>query len=472
MLPGKMNAGTTVHCPNCRHEFELSALMRAELEAQLRVELSRHFEGRATALKAAADARVRETETELAKAQAKLATAASKEADLLRMQRELADRERTMAVETELKVNEAVARARAQEAKLAEQRAASQQGQQQLRDEEHRQKISGLEKTIAELTRKVQQGSQQVQGEAQEVVLRELLVGAFPVDAIDDVPKGVNGADLVQGVRGHDGRDCGAILWETKRTQKWSDGWLPKLRDDLREAGAACAVLVTQALPPDIKDFGPKDGVWVCAPSHAVSLAAVLRGGLVELARTRRAAEGSGQKMQVLYTYINGTDFRNRVGGLVEALAEMQNDLCREKRAAIVSWKRREKFIERAFENAAAFTGDLQGIVGGQLQDLLPPAFESAPALPAHAEASEGTGAVSDEKLQRLFLDLLPGDGTAVGNVSLLEQFTSEALTDLGLAVGADDYERCKEALLMDGRIRRGKGRGGSVSLVLASAAE
>src|ERR1019366_6205170 len=122
------------------------------------------------------------------------------------------------------------------------------------------------EKTIIELTRKVQQGSQQVQGEAQEVVLRDLLASAFPTDSIEDVPKGVHGADLVQTVHGRDGRDCGSIVWESKRTRGWSDGWLPKVRDDQREAAAACAVIVTQALPSDIRYFGLKEGVWVCAP--------------------------------------------------------------------------------------------------------------------------------------------------------------------------------------------------------------
>ena len=155
--------------------------------------------------------------------------------------------------------------------KLAQQRAELQQEQQRLRDEEHRQQISGLEKTIGELQRKVQQASQQTQGEAQEVVLRDLLASSFPADTIEDVPKGVHGADVVQGVRGGDGRDCGAIVWESKRTRSWSDGWLPKVRDDQREAGAACAVIVTQTLPPDVRHFGEKEGVWVCVPSPTQS---------------------------------------------------------------------------------------------------------------------------------------------------------------------------------------------------------
>lgn len=114
---------------------------------------------------------------------------------------------------------------REQGTKLADQRTELQQGQQRLRDEEHRQTIDGLQKNIADLQRRLQQGSQQAQGEAQEVVLRDLLAAAFPTDSIEDVPKGVNGADLVQNVRGPDGRDAGSIVWESKRTRVWQDGW-------------------------------------------------------------------------------------------------------------------------------------------------------------------------------------------------------------------------------------------------------
>ena len=423
-----------------------------------------------------ADDRVRVVEEDLAQAHAKLATAASREADLLKKQRELADRERELAVETERRVAEATARVREQETKLAEQRTELQQEQQRLRDEEHRQKISGLEKTILELTRKVQQGSQQMQGEAQEIVLLDLLTTAFPTDLLEDVPKGVHGADFVQAVRGSEGRDAGSIVWESKRTRGWQDGWLPKVRDDQREAGAACAVIVTQVLPADIRHFGMKDGVWVCAPSYAVPLGAALRAGLLEVAAAKRAAEGSGQKMQLLYDYMTGTDFRNRIEGLVEAFVEMQEELISEKRTTLTRWKRREKLIDRALDNITALCGDLQGIAGRQLQDLLPPAFDSMRALPEASEdedededAAEGP---DDAQLKAVLLALIPVDGSTVGNGSLSDLFVARAFTELRLHVTADDYERCKEELLAEGRIRRGKGRGGSVGRIVASAAE
>jgi hypothetical protein len=419
-----------------------------------------------------ADDRVRVKDEELAEAQAKLTAAASREADLLKKQRELGDRERELAVETERRVAEEVAKVREQETKLADQRTELQQGQQRLRDEEHRQTIDGLQKNITDLQRRVQQGSQQAQGEAQEVVLGDLLAAAFPTDSIEDVPKGVNGADLVQNVRGPDGRDAGSIVWESKRTRVWQDGWLPKLRDDQREAGAACAILVTQALPPDVRHFGLKDGVWVCAPSHAVPLGAAMRGSLIEVAAAKRAAEGSGQKMQVLYDYMTGTEFRNRVEGLVEAFVEMQEELISERRTTLTRWKRREKLIDRALDNITALCGDLQGIAGRQLGDLLPSALDPVRVLPEPNDEEEGAEGPDDARLRHLLLDLLPDDGSGVGNGSLSDLFVARAFTELRLHAAADDYERCKESLLTEGRIRRGKGRGGSVGRVLASAAE
>lgn len=143
-----------------------------------------------------------------------------------------------------------------------------------------------------------------MQGEAQEVVLRDLLETAFSTDSIEDVPKGVHGADLLHHVRASDGRDCGAIIWESKRTKSWSDDWLRKLRDDQRTAGAACAVIVSQVLPPDVRHFALVDGVWICAWPYATALGAALRVGLAEVAHARQVAEGRGEKMQMLFDYL------------------------------------------------------------------------------------------------------------------------------------------------------------------------
>lgn len=235
----------------------------------------------------------------------------------------------------------------------------------------------------------MQQGSQQLQGEAQEVVLRDLLEEAFASDSIHDIPKGINGADVLQRVRASDGRDCVAILWESKRTKNWSETWLPKLREDQRAVGAACAVIVSQAMPDGIRHFGVKDGVWICAWPYATALGAALRASLVEVALARRTAEGRGEKMQMLFDYLTGTEFRNRVEGFVEAFKQMQDDLESEERAMQTRWNKRAKTLQRAQDNITAFYGDLQGIAGRQIQDL--PALALEPAR-AFRGSDEGCG--------------------------------------------------------------------------------
>src|SRR5262249_52429161 len=151
---------------------------------------------------------------------------------------------------------------------------------------------------------------------------------------IEDVPKGVNGVDVLQHVRSRQGDEHGIIVWESKRTKGWSDGWLPKLRDDQRAVGADCAVIVAQTLPDGIDHFQFRDGVWICAWRCANALAAVLRHELAEIHRARRASQGRGEKMQMTYDYLTGPEFRNRVSGLVEPLCEMNQDLADEKRNA------------------------------------------------------------------------------------------------------------------------------------------
>jgi hypothetical protein len=414
---------SVIHCPKCGGAFEPTALMREQIEAELRGVLqekelailkqqraltereqeltldverrvaveARRFCDRETKLiqeRCAREANevLRLKEQELTEARHKMDAAAAKEASLLRQRRELEERERQLAVDLERRLNDEVKKIRDEEGKRAEQRAedrvALDRQQQELRDAEHRQTIEGLQKHVAELQRRVQQGSQQTQGEAQEAVLRDLLASAFDSDSIEDVAKGAQGADLLQRVRTDDGRDCGTIAWESKRTKAWSDGWLPKLRDDQRAAGAVCAVLVSQELPKDVKHFGLKDGVWVCAWPYAAALGAALRAGLIDISLAKRVAEGRGEKMQMLYEYLTGPEFRNRVGGFVEAFKEMQDDLEREKRAMQTLWKRRERQMQRARDNITAFYGDLQGIAGRQLQDLPSLALEPGRSLP------------------------------------------------------------------------------------------
>ena len=296
-------------------------------------------------------------------------------------------------------------------------------------------------------------------------MLRDLLERSFPADSVDDVPKGMNGADLLQRVRSSEGRDCGLIVWESKRTRSWSDDWLPKLRDDQRAVGAACAVIVSQVLPSGVRHFALVEGVWVCAWEYAAALGTALRLGLVDVATARQAAEGRGEKMQMLFDYLTGTEFKLRVEGFVEAFRDMQEDLESEKRAMLTRWNYRSRLMQRARDNITAFCGDLRGIAGGQLLDLPALALEPLAALPAYAEGHAAGDAAhpGDAELTEILFRLLPADGTTAGNGSLTDKFIERALLELGVHASADDYARCKAALLAEGRARRGKGKGGSV---------
>jgi hypothetical protein len=422
-----------------------------------------------------ANERVRIKEEELTAARARLKEAAIREADLLKKERAIDERELQMALECERRVAAEIARTREHQAQLVEQRAELERERTRLLIEEQRQKNEGLEKTIDELQRKLRQGSQQAQGEVQEVLLRDLLAEAFELDTIDDVAKGTSGADVLQGVHAQDGRECGTIIWESKRTKAWSDDWLPKLRDDQRAAGAALAVIVTQTLPSGVRLFTEREGVWICSWASATALAVALRAGLIDASLARRVAEGRGEKMQMLFDYLTGSEFRHRVSGLAEALADMQEDFEQEKRAVLRIWKRRERQLGRSRDNLSAFYGDIQGIAGQKIVDLPALSLEAIATLPAHAGGDElldddeagddvGPPRTDDPALVRLLYSLIPADGTNVGNGTLCERFAEEALLKFGASVSMVDYERCKAMLLDRSRIRRGKGKGGSVA--------
>jgi hypothetical protein len=181
------------------------------------------------------------------------------------------------------------------------------------------------------------------------------------------------------------GADCGSIIWETKNTKAWSPGWISKLKDDMAETRASLAILVTVALPEGIARFGQVDGVWVSDPLSALPLAAALRQQLLQLERERQASTGKSVKMEMLYAYLAGNEFKGRVEGIVEAFTSLQDQLQRERRAMEKNWKEREKQIERVIKNTVGLYGDMQGIIGGQIPiiealELEPKALVEAPA--------------------------------------------------------------------------------------------
>ena len=288
----------------------------------------------------------------------KLAEAQRAQAELIRKQREVEEQKRELELTVEKRVNEAIGAVRSKARQEVE-------SELKLKVTEKDQVIQSMQRQIEELRRKAEQGSQQLQGEVQELELESLLGSAFVFDTITRVPKGEFGGDVLHRVvMNQTGAVCGTILWESKRTKTWSDGWLAKLRQDQRAAKADIAVIVSQAMPKGVKHFELIDGVYVVSPQCVRPVAEMLRGLLVEVAGVRLAAEGRETKAAVVYQYLTGSRFRQHMQAIVEAFTTMQEDLGAEKKVMMKQWAKREMQIERVIGSTAGLYGDLQGIVG------------------------------------------------------------------------------------------------------------
>ena len=343
-------------------EQKLAATLEAERPRLLAEAASRAQ--RASALELEARAReVADLEALLMARTQKLAEAQQAEADFLRKQRELEDARRELEGTVEKRVTATVEEVRQKARQDAEQILG-------LKISEKDQVIQGMARQIEELRRKAEQGSQQLQGEVQEIELEQLLASRFPRDTITPVPKGEFGGDVVQAVMSPFGAACGTILWESKRTKNWSDGWLAKLREDQRSARADIAVIVSHALPKDTEHFGLIDAVYVVSPRCIVPIAVTLRQALIEISAARQSIAGQQTKMELVYQYLTGPRFRQRIQGIVEAFSSMHEDLASERKAILKQWAKREMQIERVIESTAGLYGDLQGIAGSGLQEI------------------------------------------------------------------------------------------------------
>ncbi|ABQ33480.1 hypothetical protein BBta_1240 [Bradyrhizobium sp. BTAi1] len=299
----------------------------------------------------------------LAQRDEKLKEAQKLQAEVMRKQREIDEAKRELDLTIEKRVDASIAEIR-QKAK-----AEAEEGE-RLKVAEKDNLISSLQRQIEDLKRKAEQGSQQLQGEVLELELESTLRASFPHDTIEPVRKGEFGGDVVQRVSTPIGQTCGAMLWETKRTKNWADGWLSKLRADQRAAGAELAILVSTALPKNVETFGYVDGIWVTDFRYAVPLALALRQSLIEAGAVRQAQDGQNTKMELIYQYLTGPKFRHRVEAIVEKFSEMKDDLDKERKAMTRLWAKREAQIRGVIESTVGLYGDLQGIAGKALQEI------------------------------------------------------------------------------------------------------
>ena len=363
----------------------LDSQIADQVAAQLKIERAHIMAEEARKAKQASAAEFEAKAHELAELQEvlkvrneKLAEAQKAQADLIKKERELDDAKRELELTVQKRIQEGLAATRQEAKKEAE-------DEQKLKVMEKEHTILAMQKQIEDLKRRAEQGSQQLQGEVQEMDLENLLRAKFPFDSIEPVAKGEFGGDVLQKVISQTGQPSGAILWESKRTKNWSDGWLTKLRDDQRTAKAEISILVSQALPKGVDTFDVMDGVWVTHPRAALAVATVMRHSLLEVTLARQVNEGQQTKTEMVYQYLTGPRFRHRVEAIVEAFSSMKEDLDKERKAIMKQWAKREEQIERVMGATVGMYGDLQGIAGKTLQEI---EGLSLAALPAPDEES------------------------------------------------------------------------------------
>ncbi len=242
--------------------------------------------------------------------------------------------------------------------------------QYQLRMKELEKQIEDQKKLVDEMKRRAEQGSMQLQGEVQELLLEDVLRNTFPFDVISEVGKGVKGADCIQTVRNQMANTCGKIIYESKRTKDFNKEWIEKIKIDMRNLGADVAVIVTQAMPKEMDRFGEKEGIYICTFSEVRSVALLLRNALIKIAEAKKSQENKGEKMTMLYDYLTGAEFGEQWKAISEGFIQMKLSIQQERIAMEKLWKAREKQLEKVLLNAAHIKGSVEGIAGSGAVNL------------------------------------------------------------------------------------------------------
>lgn len=378
---------TEIKCPNCGHEFEPTDSIREEVQKELRAKMGewqkqqqQKFDVQLSEEKKRTQ---KETEEVLRKSivsdfenklrlleennkdnQEKLRLSREKEIEFLKKEQALLSKEQEldlqlqkMLLEERNKLTDVIRKEEAEKISLKE-------TEYLLKNRELEEKLEAQKRLVDEMKRKSEQGSMQLQGEAQELELEDLLRQSFPYDSIEEVGKGVKGADCVLVVRNKFGQECGKIIFESKRTKDFSEQWIEKLKADMRSQSAAIAVIVTQAMPKGLDRFGEKDGVWVCSFAEVKALTHVLRDSIVRIAQATTGQENKGEKMHMLYDYLTGNEFAEQWKAIREGFMSMKISIQKERDAMEKLWKQREKQLEKVLLNAAHIRGSVEGIAG------------------------------------------------------------------------------------------------------------
>ena len=382
-----------IHCPKCNHAFEPGDSIREEVQNELRGQMKEWQKQKEIETAALIEAEKKKMHAELennlkkniaseyeaqlqqfqknaADAEIKLNAARAKEVAFLQKEQDLKTKEAELEVtlqrqliEERGKLQEQLAKEEAEKNNLKEQQFA-------MRTKELEKQIEDQKKLVEEMRRKQEQGSMQLQGEVQELMLEELLQTTFPFDKIEEVGKGVRGADCIQTVRNQFGSESGKIIYESKRTKDFANDWIEKLKSDMRTLGADVAIIVTQTLPKDMDRFGEKDGVYICTFTEVRSVALLLRNALLKIAEAKKSQENKGDKMVMLYDYLTSSEFSEQWKAIREGFMSMKLSIQKERDMMEKLWKSREKQLEKVLLNAAHIKGSVEGIAGADAVNL------------------------------------------------------------------------------------------------------
>lgn len=350
-----------IKCPNCGEEIEISQAISQTIKADLEKELSEKIK---TKYAEESQEKTKLLEEELKEKNQKLKDAMEAELLIRKEKTKLEDEKRSFELDKQRQIDE-------ERNKIRQQTLLEASDSHRLKDMEKEKMINDLKKALQDAQLKANQGSQQLQGEVQELDLEEYLIKAFPSDEVNPVGKGVKGADVRQIVKTSLGTVCGVILWESKRTKAWVDDWATKLKDDLRASKANIPVIVTSVLPKSIKTgFGFYEGVWVTEPAYTQPLAEILRKNLIDVAREKHNSNDRGTKADMIYTYLTSDAFVQQIQSIIEVHQNMQNQVQKERAAFEKIWKEREAQAERILISTAGIYGSIQGVAGQSLPSV------------------------------------------------------------------------------------------------------
>lgn len=365
----------TITCPHCNTLFELSEALDTEYKESLTAALEKKHkdELEKTRLQALEDSTKRikdQFETQMKRAQDDAQAKDERIKDLIEqitlLTKEVRESKKEkdevkLTMQKQLAEEEEKIRADAQKKAEEEGKILLLQKDKQLQD---------ALKEAEDMKRRLQQGSQQLQGEAFELEFETLLARQYPNDKILPVGKGIKGGDIIQEVWDKNGHFVGKILWELKNTKTWSELWVDKLKTDKRAITADEAILISEVLPNELRTAGYRNGIWVTERTFVIPLADTMRAKLIQLYQAKMAAEGKDTKMEILYRYLSGAEFKNRVEAIIEAFSAMQVEIEKEKRYFSNKWARDEKNIRQVVDSTYGMHGDLRGIIGGMLPQI------------------------------------------------------------------------------------------------------